>query len=64
LVLHEISVTLTADPPRSLSIDLVQDALATYKLGSAKIHAQVKEVAFSPKPEERVAKVILDALRM
>jgi hypothetical protein len=65
LVLYEISmtVTATADPPRRLSIALVKDALATYKYGSAKIHAQVKEVAFSPKPEERVAKVIQDALR-
>ena len=64
LVLYEISmtVTATADPPRRLSIALVKDALATYKYGSTKIHAQVKEVAFSPKPEERVAKVIQDAL--
>jgi hypothetical protein len=64
LVLHELSVAATSNPPRTLSIDLVKDALATYKLGSAKIHAQVKEVAFSPKPDERVAKVIRDALRL
>jgi len=64
LVLYELSVTATADPPRTLSLDLVKDALSRYKLGSAKIHAQVKEVAFSPKPEERIAKLIRDVLRM
>ena len=64
LVLHGLSLAATADPPRCISIDLVEDALATYKSESAKIHAQVEEVAFSPKSEERVAKVIRDALRM
>ena len=64
LVLYELSLAMTADPPTSLSIDLVHDALAAYKVGSAKIHAQVKDVAFSPKLEERVAKVIRDALRL
>jgi len=64
LVLYEISMAVTADPPTSLSIDLVHDALAAYKVNTAKIHAQVKDVAFSPKLEERVAKVIRDALRI
>jgi len=64
LVLYEISMAVMADPPTSLSIDLVHDALAMYKVGSVKIHAQVKDVAFSPKFDERVAKVIRDALRM
>ena len=64
LVLYELSMAMTADPPTSLSINLVRDALALYKVGSAKIHAQVKDVTFSPKLEERVAKVIRDALRL
>ena len=66
LVLYEISITLTAtvDPPRSLSIDLVKDTLTMYKVGSPKIHEQVKDAALSPKLEERVVKVIRDALAM
>ena len=64
LVLYEISMTVTANPPTSLSQDLVHDAFAIYKGGSATIHAQVKDVALSPKLEERVAKVIRDALRV
>lgn len=64
LILYEISVMVTADPPRSLSKDLVLDALAGYKSESAKVHAQVKEVAFLSKLEEKIAKIIQDALRM
>ena len=64
LVLYELSMEMTADPPTSLSIDLVRDALVLYKVESAKIHAQVKDIAVSPKLEERVAKVIRDALRL
>ena len=62
LVLHKISVGLTADPPRSLTEELVDDALAIYRSGSTKIHAQVKEAVISSKPEEKVAKVIWKAL--
>jgi hypothetical protein len=64
LVLHEISMTVGVDPPRSLTSELVQDALATYVSGSAKIHAQVKEMALTPDVEEKVAKMIRDALHM
>ena len=64
LVLYELSLAMTADPPTSLSIDLVRDALVLYKVESAKIHAQVKDIAVSPKLEERVAKVIRDTLRL
>ena len=47
LVLYEISMTLTAtvDPPRSLSIDRVQDTLTIYPVGSPEMHPQVKDVA-------------------
>ena len=64
-VLYELWITLTAtvDPPRSLSIDLVRDTLKMFKDRSRTIHDQVKDVALSPKLEERVVKVIRDALR-
>jgi len=61
LVLYEISIVVTVDPPKSLSTDLVMDALATYKARSSYIHAQVK--GFTLKPEEKIAIVIQDALR-
>ena len=54
----------TVDPPKSLTTDLVMDALATYKSESSRqIHAQVKEVAVTLKLEEKIASVIRDALR-
>jgi hypothetical protein len=66
LVLHEISMVTVAtlDPPKSLSEDLVMDALATYKSKSSDIHARVKEVAVGVtfKLEEKIASVIRDAL--
>ena len=66
LVLYELSmVTLaTVDPPKSLSTDLVMDALATYKdTRSYAIHTQVKEIAITLKLEEKIANVIRDALK-
>ena len=65
LVLYKISMVLTAavDTPRSLSIDLVRDALTLFKDRSPKIHDQVKDVALSPKLEEGIVKVIRDGLR-
>jgi hypothetical protein len=56
-------MVVTADPPKSLSEDLVMDALAIYKSRSSHIHAQVKEVAFTLKLEEKIASVIRDALK-
>ena len=61
-VLYEISMVVTVDPPRSLTTDLVMDALATYRPRSSNIHAQVKRVAFTFKLEEKIATVIQDAL--
>jgi hypothetical protein len=55
-------MVVMVDPPRSLTSDLVMDALATYNPRSSKIHAQVKGVAFSFKLEEKIASVIQDAL--
>ena len=64
LVLYELSMVVTVDPPKSLSTDLVMDALATYKTRSSSlIHNQVKGVAFSLKLEEKIATLIQDALR-
>ena len=58
---------VTVDPPKSLSKDLVMDALVIYKSSSSHIHAQVKEVALTSshtlKLEEKIAIVIRDALR-
>ena len=62
LVFYEISVVVTLDPPKSLSTDLVMNALATYKTRSSCIHAQVKGVAFTVKLEEKIATIIQDAL--
>jgi hypothetical protein len=66
LVLHQISMVTVAtlDPPKSLSTEIVMDALATYKTESFDIHARVKEVASSVtlKLEEKIASVIRDAL--
>ena len=66
LILHEISMfsVATLDPPKSLTRDLVMDALATYMSKSSNIHTQVKEVAVgvSLKLEEKIASVIRDAL--
>ena len=64
LVLHELSMVTVVDPPKTLSRDLVMDALATYQSKSSNIHAQVKEVAASVtlKLEEKIASVIRDAL--
>ena len=66
LILHEISMVTVAtlDPPKSLTRDLVMDALATYMSKSSNIHAQVKEVAagVTLKLEEKIASVIRDAL--
>jgi hypothetical protein len=62
LVFYEISVVVTLDPPKSLSPDLVMDALAMYKTRSSRIHAQVKGVAFTLKLEEKIATIIQDAL--
>ena len=58
-------VTLaTVDPPKSLSTDLVMDALDTYKsTRSSRIHDQVKEIAVTLKLEEKIASVIRDALK-
>ena len=63
LVLFDISMVVTVDPPKSLSTDIVMDALAMYKRRSSNIHAQVEKVAFSLKLEEKIASVIRDALR-
>jgi hypothetical protein len=63
LVLYEISLVVTVDPPKSLSTVLVMDALETYKPRSSHIHAQVKGVAFTLNLEEKIATVIRDALR-
>ena len=60
LVLYEISMVVTVDPPRSLSPDLVMDALAVYRARSSRIHAQV--MGFTFKLEEKVATIIQDAL--
>ena len=53
---------MAVDPARSLTTDLVMDALATYRPSSSIIHAQVKRVAFTFKLEEKIATVIQDAL--
>jgi hypothetical protein len=55
-------MVVTVDPPRSLTTDLVMDALAAYKPRSSHIHAQVKRAAFTFKLEEKIAAVIQDAL--
>jgi hypothetical protein len=60
LVLYEISMVVTVDPPRSLEPDIVMDALAIYKDRSSRIHAQVKGFTF--KLEEKIATIIQDAL--
>lgn len=62
LVFYEISTVMTVHPPKSLSTDLVMDALATYKSRSPHVHGQVKEIAFTLEPEEKIASVIRDAL--
>jgi hypothetical protein len=62
LVLYEISMVLTVDLPKSLTTDLVMDALATYRPRANDIHAQVKRVAFTFKLDEKIGTVILDAL--
>ena len=63
LVLYEILTMVMMDPPKTLSTDLVMDALATYTTSrSSKIHAQVKKVAFSHKLGGNIASVIRDAL--
>ena len=65
LILHEISMVTVAtlDPPKSLTRDLVMDALATYMSKSSNIHAQVKEVAAGVTLKlEKIASVIRDAL--
>ena len=64
LVLHEVSTVdlVDRDLPKDLSIDLVMDALATYKLRSSDIHTQVKEGASIFKPEEKIATMIRDSL--
>jgi hypothetical protein len=62
LVLYEISMVVTVDPPKSLTKDMVMDSLATYMPRSPKIHDQVKKVAFTFKLEERIGTVIQDAL--
>jgi hypothetical protein len=48
------------NPPKSLSTNLVRNALATYKSRSSHIHAQVKEVAVTLKLEEKIVSVIRD----
>lgn len=57
-------MVVTVDPPKSLTTDLVMDALATYMYSprSTNIHAHVKRVAFSFKLEEKIGTVIQDAL--
>ena len=65
LVLHEIwKVTVaTLDPPKSLTSEIVMDGLSTYKSGSSRhIHAQLKEVSFPFKLEEKIASLIREAL--
>ena len=50
------------DPPRSLSREIVMDVLDGYKeLRSSRIHAKLEE-AFPFKLEEKIARVILEAL--
>ena len=58
LVLYGISTVVTANPPKSLSTDLVMNALDIYKSRSPHIHAQVKEVASTHKLEEKIVSVI------
>ena len=60
LVLYGISTVVIANPPKSLSPDLVMKALAIYKSRSSHIHAQVKEVPLSVKLEEKIVSVIRD----
>ena len=63
LVLYEISrVTMVLEPPKSLTREHVMNALAIYESRSSLIHDQVKEIAVSPKLEEKIASVIWDAL--
>jgi len=62
LVLYEMSMLVTVDPPRSLSSVLVTSALATHKPRSPHIQAQVKGVAFTFKLEEKIAPIIQEAL--
>jgi hypothetical protein len=62
LVLYEISMVVTVDPPKSLTHDLVMDALATYRPRADEIHDQVRRVAFTLKLEEKIETVIQDAL--
>jgi len=62
LVLYEISMAVTVDPPRCLTTVIVMDALASYRPRTSYIHAQLKGVAFTLKPEEKIATVLSDAL--
>ena len=62
MVLYEISMVVTIDPPKSLTEDLVMDALATYMPRSSDIHDQVKRIAFTFELEEKIGTVIQDAL--
>ena len=55
-------MVVTVDPPKSLTRDLVMDAMATYRPRSYKIHEQVKSVALTFKLEEKIGAVIQDAL--
>ena len=62
MVLYEISNLVMVDSPKSLSTDLVMDALATYRPRSSDIHDQVKRIAFTFELEEKIGTVIQDAL--
>jgi hypothetical protein len=65
LVLYEISMAMTVDPPKSLSRDLAMDALAFYKSSiSSQIHNQMKGVTLTLKLEEKIAAIIRDALQI
>ena len=49
---------MTANPPKILSLDFVMNVQAIYKSRSSLIHAQVKEVAFSLKFEEKIGSLV------
>jgi hypothetical protein len=62
LVLYEVSMLVTVDPPRSLTPDIVMGALATHRPRSSHIQTQVKGVAFTFKLEEKIAPIIHESL--
>jgi len=62
LVLYRTFRVMVANPPITLSLNLVMKAQAIHKFRSAPIHAQVKEGAFDFNLEEKMGSVIWDEM--